>query len=139
MKLWGCILLKLNNKKLLMGTIAVISLFFLIFFKFTGLRLLLGIIFIFILPVYLILDYLKFSSLERIIYSFFLGMGIIPTLVYYMGLVISFRLSIIIALIILFGTWFFIKRRSKVRVSDEQNKWPILYSFSTILQFKYNI
>jgi hypothetical protein len=114
--------LKLNNKKLLMGTIAVISLFFLIFFKFTGLRLLLGIIFIFILPVYLILDYLKFSSLERIIYSFFLGMGIIPTLVYYMGLVISFRLSIIIALIILFGTWFFIKRRSKVRVSDEQNK-----------------
>ena len=103
--------MKLGNKEVLIGIGIIFTLFFLIFFEFTGLRFILSFIIFFILPTYLLLSLFNFNSLEKLVYSFFIGMGIIPTLVYYPGLFISFRASMAIVFVAMLLIWFLVKKR----------------------------
>lgn len=112
-------LLKLNDNKILSGIIIVLLLFFLIVFKFTGLKLIGGFILVFVLPLYLLLDLFNFSLLERIVYAFFLGAGVIPTFVYYLGLLISFKLSIFVVVSLLILARILVKKH-KLFTSPQQ-------------------
>lgn len=71
-------------------------------FGITGIRTILGIILIFILPVYLILDYFALPNDEKLFFSLFTGLGIIPLIIWLMNIAIySLRASIIIIFLIL--------------------------------------
>jgi len=110
--------LKIGKKELLISIGILFLLFFLLLFKTAGLRFILGFLVIFIVPVYLILDIFKFDPLERSVYSFFLGIGVVPTLVYYLGLIISFRIAIAVVFVTLIAVWF-ILRKYPVKLSSK--------------------
>ena len=92
--------LKINESRELIAFLSIIILailaFSFILFGITGIRVLLGIIFI-SFPFYLILNNFKLSEGEKYVFSVLLGLTIFPSLVYILGLAISFRISIAIA------------------------------------------
>lgn len=58
------------------------------------------------LPFYLLLDLYDFNIAEKIIFAFFLSIGLYSTLVYWINQILpSYRLSLIISYIILIGTY----------------------------------
>lgn len=93
--------LKSENKILFgIALILVISGSFAIF-GFAGLRTILGIIIIMFLPFYLIFDNFNISQGEKIVFAFFASIVLFPSLVYWLGFVVSFRLSIFIIFVML--------------------------------------
>lgn len=80
---------------------AVILLFFYLILGFSAMMAVLGIIILFIAPIYLVLDSFGLGQDEKLVFSFFLGAGIFPSIVYWMALFISFRLSILITFAVL--------------------------------------
>ena len=81
--------------------IALVFLF--ILFGMTGARVVLGIILI-SLPFYLILDRFVIEEGEKYVFSILLGLTLFPSLVYLLGLVISFRIAIAASFIAFTGT-----------------------------------
>ena len=102
--------MKLDNKLFAGIVLILIAAFFFIVFGMAGLRLALVGFAIFILPVYLILNNFDLTSEEKLIFSFFLGIGIFPSIVYLLGLVISFRIGIIITFILMILIGFALKK-----------------------------
>jgi len=90
--------------------VVVILIFFYYILGFSGAMSVLGIMLIFILPTYLILNNFKLDNDEKIIFSFFIGVGIFPSIVYWLGTLISFRISIFMTFILLLLIGFFIKK-----------------------------
>lgn len=94
--------LKNNDLKELVAFLSIILLAMLIFsfvlFGLTGVRVVLGLIFISV-PFYFMLNNFKLNDGEKFVFSILLGLTIFPSLVYLFGLVVSFRLGILIAFI----------------------------------------
>ena len=63
----------------------LILLFYFTFFKITGLRFIIGVFLLYLLPVYLILDNFDLKRLEKVVFAFFISLGIYPSLVYWIG------------------------------------------------------
>jgi len=82
------------------GIALVITLLLIIFsyisFGITGIRVALGIAFV-SLPFYIMLNKFELAEGEKFVFSALLGLTIFPSLVYLLGLVISFRMAIIIS------------------------------------------
>jgi apolipoprotein N-acyltransferase len=98
----------------IMGIILVIILtFFYFILGFSGMLSALGIILLFIVPLYLILDNFDLTQDEKIIFSFFIGVGIFPAITYWLGMFISFRIAILITFIVLIVTGYLIKKYYK--------------------------
>tara|TARA_B100000315_G_C14595441_1_gene598746 strand:+ start:21 stop:350 length:330 start_codon:yes stop_codon:yes gene_type:complete len=93
--------------------IAVILIFFFYILGFSGAMSALGIILIFVLPTYFILNNFKLDNDEKIVFSFFIGVGIFPSIAYWIGTFISFKLSIFITFLILLGVGFLVKKLRK--------------------------
>lgn len=90
-----------NQHKLISGIIAGVSLIVIFLFGFPGLRLFIGLA-MFALPFYLFLGRFELEVVEKTIFSFFLAIGIIPTLIYPLAFVIgSIKATAIIVLILL--------------------------------------
>lgn len=92
---------KVENLGFIGVMVVVILAFFYFILGFSGMMAVLGIILLFIVPIYFILDNFDLGQDEKLVFSFFLGVGIFPSLVYWPGLFISFRLSIFIAFVVL--------------------------------------
>lgn len=92
---------KIENLRFIGIAIVVILAFFYFILGFSGMMAVLGIILLFIVPMYLILDNFELSQDEKIVFSFFLGVGIFPAIAYWLGMVISFRVSIFVTFLIL--------------------------------------
>jgi len=90
--------------------VVVILAFFYFILGFSGMMAILGIILLFIVPFYLILDNFDLGQDEKIVFSFFVGVGIFPAIAYWMGLIISFRISIFITFIILIVVGFVVRK-----------------------------
>ena len=73
----------------------------------------LGIILIFILPTYSILNNFKLDNDEKIVFSFFIGAGIFPSIAYWLGIFISFKVSILITFILFLISGLLIKKYYK--------------------------
>lgn len=70
----------------------------------------------FILPIYLILIRLNLSTSERLVYSLLIGLGLVPSLVFWVSLVIgSARAGIVVTLFGLILVSFIINRRKDER------------------------
>ena len=87
----------------------IIGIFSFVLFGMAGIRVFAGIIFI-SLPFYLILTNLEFTEGEKIVFSLLLGFTIFPSLVYLMGLVMSFRIAILITFIVFIIVAFLVRR-----------------------------
>ena len=98
-------------------TIAIIliltALFSFIFLGFTGFKAIFGMLIVFFLPFYLIMDNFELSTGEKIIFSLFIGAGAFPSIAYWMGTLISFKLSIAITFVLLMAIAFAVKRFKK--------------------------
>lgn len=109
------------SKELLAFTLlvtAIIIAFAHYLFGVTGIRVVFGIIFISI-PFYIMLSKLELPDGERFVFSLLLGLTLFSSFVYLLGLVISFRMSIIIVFIVLIiSAIIFRKYKSKKTLQD---------------------
>ncbi|MEA2038034.1 MAG: hypothetical protein U9O94_11100 [Nanoarchaeota archaeon] len=108
---------KLDDKTTLAIILVLIALFSFIFLGFIGFKVIFGMILVFFLPFYLILNNFSLSRSEKIIFAFFIGVGIFPSITYWLGVIISFRLAIAISFILLLLTAFLIKKFLKKRTN----------------------
>ena len=90
-------------------TLIVVLAFFYLILGLEGMMSVLGIFLLFIVPMYLILDNFNLEQDEKLIFSFFIGVGILPSFAYWTGLFISFKMAIAISFIILIIAGFLIK------------------------------
>ena len=100
--------MQLHNAKIkienfgLIGIIALLMLAFSYFILgFLGMATVFGVILLVIIPIYPILSKTQLEQDEKIIFSFFIGIGIFSSIAYWLGRFISFRISILITFIIL--------------------------------------
>jgi apolipoprotein N-acyltransferase len=90
--------------------VAIIFVFFFYILGFSGAMSAIGIILIFIIPTYLILNNFELDNDEKIIFSFFIGVGVFPSLTYWLATFISFKVSILITFLIFLAAGFLVKR-----------------------------
>ena len=92
------------------GFIGIIIALILVFFYFilgiSGAMSVLGIILFFIVPSYIILGNFDLNHEEMLVFAFFIGVGIFPKIMYWLGMFISFKLSIFLAFIIMTASGF---------------------------------
>jgi len=97
-----------------MAFIGIIAALVLVFFFYilgaSGLMSALGIILIFVLPTYFILNNFSLDNDEKIVFSFFIGVGIFPSIAYWLGTFISFKIAIFTTFILLLILGFLIKK-----------------------------
>lgn len=110
--------IKLDDKTTAGIIIALIAFFSLIFLGFTGLRVIFGMLLVFFLPFYLILNNFDISQSEKIFFSFFIGLGIFPAIVYWLGVFISLKIAVIIAFVLLVLASFVIKKAKKTKTGN---------------------
>ena len=121
MSILGCmnLELKLGNKEMGILVVIIIALFSSIFLGFTGFKVLFGMMLVFFLPFYLIFDVLELSFGEKAIFSLFVGIGLFSSIVYWLGVFMSFKVAVVLSfvLVMLFAILFrtFMKKRLKTR------------------------
>jgi apolipoprotein N-acyltransferase len=100
-----------------LGFIGIIVVAVLVFFYFilgfSGMMSALGIILLFIVPAYWILDNFNLSQDEKLVFSFFIGVGIFPAISYWLGMVISFRIAIFVTFVVLLAVGFWVRKYVK--------------------------
>jgi len=114
----------LGKKELGILALILIGIFSLIFFGFTGFKVVIGFIALFFLPFYLILDNFDLEEGEKIIFSLFIGVVMFPSLVYLLGGIFGIRISIIVSFVVfvlggLMIRWFF--SRANKNTSDDND------------------
>lgn len=86
---------KLEKDAIFAAAIGIlIAIFFFFAFGAAGLRLAIAFMLVYIFIFYLFLNNLDLGFAEKIVFSLFIGIGVFPSLVYTLGLVIPFRLAI---------------------------------------------
>lgn len=81
--------IKFGGRNVAVILVILVALFFTLVFGFTGLKTIIAVLFFFFAPFYLIIDNLNIPLGEKIIFSFFVGVGFFATFVYYLGFVLS--------------------------------------------------
>lgn len=114
--------IKLDDKTTIAIILILIALFSFIFLGFTGFRTIFGMLLVFFLPFYLILDNFDLSRSEKVIFSFFIGVGIFPAIVYWLGVLISFRISILVTFFLLIAIGFFLKKYKKTKNNENSRQ-----------------
>ncbi|MFH1511394.1 MAG: hypothetical protein ABIF10_06905 [Candidatus Woesearchaeota archaeon] len=103
--------------QILIGLIAVVAVW--IILGFAAVRTLLGMLIIFMFPAYIILRNFELANDERIIFSFFLGFGLLPVIVFFLNLVVpSLRWSIVISFALSLGTGLMLQLTKKTKTSE---------------------
>jgi len=103
-----------SENKILIGIVAVfISVASFILLGFTGLRTILGIAVFFFWPFYMIFNNLNLREDEKIIFSFFAGITFLPSLVYWIGFIVPFRIGIIVVFAVLLAAAYALSKISK--------------------------
>lgn len=114
--------IKLDDKTTIGIILVLIALFSFVFFGFIGFKVIFGVLLVFFLPFYLILDNFTLSRSEKVIFAFFIGLGIFPSIVYWLGVLMSFRISILIAFVLLIVIGFFLKKYKKPKSNENSRQ-----------------
>jgi hypothetical protein len=94
--------IKLGTKELTILILIIALAFFYFNYSWTGLRLLIGPLLLFFVPFYIFLDSFNLPTEEKLIFPFFIGIGIVPLLVFYLTkILVSLRISILVTFILL--------------------------------------
>ena len=97
----------------------VITIFSFVMFGITGIRVVFGIILL-SSPFYVMLGSLKLTEGEKYVFSVLLGLTIFPSLVYLLGLVISFKIAIFAVFAALMGMAIAKKYINRVKIPKGQ-------------------
>lgn len=92
---------KMEKYKIIGIILVAVLAFFYFILGLDGMMSVLGIFLLFIAPMYLILGNFSLEEDEKLVYSFFIGVGILPSLAYWIGLFISFKMAILMAFVLL--------------------------------------
>ena len=107
-------MVKIGNREFGIGILALIIIFSFILFGFIGVKVVLGAVVVFFLPFYLILDNFDIEFGEKIVFSFFMGIGVFSIFVYYLGFVVnSIRVAIAVTFLLLVGVGIGLKKFRK--------------------------
>ncbi len=82
------------ERKAYLGAVVLLSVLCFWFLGFIGLRIVVGLFVLMVTPLYLIFSALNCNELEKIAFSFFTGIALVPSLVYWLGFIIPFKLAI---------------------------------------------
>ena len=105
--------LKYENSVLIGIILLVMSIFSFLILGFIGLRTVLALLIAMFLPFYLILNNFDLTQSEKFAFSFFIGIMLLPSLVYWLGFIVPFRISVFVTLVILILTAYAIKKFHK--------------------------
>ena len=78
-----------------------------------GARTVLGMMIVVFLPFYLIFNNFNLSQAEKITFSFFVSIAIYPSLAYWLGFIVPFRISVLAVFILLIILSFALKKFRK--------------------------
>jgi apolipoprotein N-acyltransferase len=110
-------------KHAIIGAAILVLAFFLILFGITGIRTVVGIFLLFMLPIYMIINNFDFDMGEKVIFSFFIGIGLFSTLTYWLGFVVgSLKLSALIIFILLSALGVILRFMGFPRNKSKQNE-----------------
>ena len=101
------------DKKIIFGTIALIIAATALFLGLKGGLISAVFVIVFFIPAVFLLSSLKLTEEETIMLPIFLSLGIIPTAIYYPGLVFSLKLSAILVVLIILAIGFFLYKKQK--------------------------
>jgi len=103
--------MKFGIKELIILILIASLVFFFLNYSWIGVRLCIGILLLYFIPFYIFLDSFNLAIEEKLIFSFFISIGLIPLIVYYISrLLVSVRLSILVSfLILIVGSFIFRK------------------------------
>src|SRR3989344_2383379 len=104
---------KIENIGFMGIILAIILAFFYLILGLGGMMAVLGIVLFFVVPFYLMLNNFELEQDEKLVLSFFIGAGIFPSIVYWLGIFISFRISIFITFISLIVVAFILNKYHK--------------------------
>lgn len=114
--------LKIGTKEIAIIIIVIAAVFFFVIYSWIGLRLFFGILLLFFLPFYIILDSFELKLEEKLIFSFFIGLGIVSLVVYYFSkILVSFRLSILACFIFLMAGSIIFRKFYKKKAKTENS------------------
>jgi hypothetical protein len=106
--------LTIGNKELAIGMIGLVLLVSFILFGFTGVKVFGGTMLLLFLPFYLIFDNFDIGLGEKVVFSFFIGVGMFSTLVYYLGIMFnSIKTAIVVSFVLLIGIGLGLKKFGK--------------------------
>ena len=105
--------LKLDAKMTAIIILGLIIIFSFAALGITGARTIIGSLLLFFIPCYLLLNKVGLPADEKIIFSFFLGIGLFPSLVYYLGFFVGVRKAIIVVFVILLVMGIIINRKRR--------------------------
>lgn len=112
-------MIKIRNKEIAISILALILLVMAVLFGFAGVKVIGSAILLFFLPFYLILDSFELELEEKIIFSFFIGIGIFSSFVYYLGIVFdSIKTAVVITFVLLILVGIILKKLKKKQVID---------------------
>jgi len=95
-------LVEIKSKYVYAALVLIVLAFFFWLFKLNGLLIIAGIFLFFFLPYYIIMKNLDLTQPEKIFFSFFIGWGLFPTVVYYLAIVLSsMKLSVLVSFLLL--------------------------------------
>ena len=110
--------IKIDKKSVLIACATIVMVLAFSLFRVYGIIVILSMFFLFFLPSYLILKNSGFEKDELAIYSLFLGLGIVPFLIFVVDkITLSFRLASIVVIIGLYATGIVLPFLSKRRPS----------------------
>lgn len=93
--------LKIENIGFIGIMLVVVLLFFYTILGFSAMMTVLGIVLLFVVPFYLMLDNFELEQDEKIIFSFFIGVGVFPSITYWLGILMSFRIAVFVTFVAL--------------------------------------
>ncbi|MBL7147610.1 MAG: hypothetical protein ISS82_02185 [Nanoarchaeota archaeon] len=105
--------LKLNKKNIIFVIGALFLVLMIYLFGITGLRTGLAFAILYLIPIYFIMDLFDLTQSEKIIFAFFISLGIYPSLVYGLGFLVPFSFSVFLSFVLLLAIWFLIKKYKK--------------------------
>ena len=112
--------LKIGIKEMIILILIISLAFFYFNYSWTGVRLIIGSLLLFFIPFYIFLDSFDLTIGEKLIFSFFIGIGIFPLITYYLTRVlVSLRVSIFICFIILMLSSFLFRKFYKGKKKKE--------------------
>ncbi len=95
--------------KAYLGAIALLSTLSYALLGFTGMRTVVGLALLMVVPFYFIFSLFNCTELEKMAFSFFTGIAVVPSLVYWLGFLIPFKWAIAMVFLILsflaFAAW----------------------------------
>jgi|TARA_B100001971_G_C18236816_1_gene567857 hypothetical protein len=101
----------MKYRDMMLGCVFMVALVSLLTLGVVGLRTVVGMLLVMVVPVYFILSSFVSDDLERIVFSLFLGVGLVPALIYWPATVVSLKLTVVVVALVLVAVGFWLKRR----------------------------